>query len=78
MLQPVRLGNGFWVGKAGSLWSRPPGQKRGFDEEAPGPLTLEQVITHTGGARFEFYNAYELEFLAKAQVNELRLDKPCN
>lgn len=55
-----------------------PGQKRGFDGEAPGPLTLEQVITHTGGARFEFHNAYKLEFLAKAQVNELQLDKPCN
>lgn len=36
------------------------------------------VITHRGGAKFKFHNAYKLEFLAKAQLNELLLGKPCN
>lgn len=44
----------------------PPGQKRGFDREASEALTLEQVITHGGGAKFKFHNAYKLEFWAKA------------
>lgn len=68
MPQPV--GNGFWAGKAGSLWSRivygPLGQKRGFDGDAPGALTLEQVITHRGRGSFDFGNANKLEFCGKS------------
>lgn len=42
-------------------------QKKGFDGEAPGALTLEQdIITHRGRVKFEFSNAYELEFCGKS------------
>lgn len=55
-----------------------PRAESGLDGEASGALALQPVITHRGGAEFKFHNAYKLEFLAKAQLNELLLGKPCN
>lgn len=60
---------------------RAPRAESSFDGEASGalaPAALQPVVMHRGGAKFKFHNAYKLEFLAKAQLNELLLGKPCN
>lgn len=48
------LESGLSMEQAGA---QAPGQKRGFTGEVPGAVTPEQVITHTGQAKFEFGNA---------------------
>lgn len=71
--------------------TRAPWQKIGFEGEAFGAVTPEQVITHRSGAKLKFGKARKFESLAKAQVNEkpkhrklmlldleLQLEKPCN
>ena len=50
----LEVGSGLPVKQAGA---RAPWQKTGFEGEALGAVTPEQVITHRSGAKFKFGKA---------------------